>query len=117
METETVLEDDEDLAIGEYMRHLNFSGQPSMGDEFFAWFVRERWSGGSVHRICGPAGGSILDVLPPSLATFDEDDHKWVCIYLQGDRDFIANAVDSDWRDAGETLAAEGIRVLEVLEE
>jgi len=115
MESGTVLDDMEDLALSEYRRHLNFSGRPTMGDEFFAWFARERWSGTLVERVPSPAGGSILSLLPPTLAGFDSDDHKWICIYLQGKADHIVNAVDSDWAAAASTLVAEGIHVLELL--
>lgn len=115
MNTGVVLEDTEDLVLDEYRRHLNFSGQPSIGDEFFVWFVRERWGGAMVERVPSPGGGSILSLLPSSLAGFDSDDHKWICIYLQGAADHIVNAVDSDWAHAEATLVAEGIHVLELL--
>lgn len=115
MMTGIVLEDEEDLAIGEYRRHLNFSGQPTMGDEFFSWFVRERWNGGLVQRIPSPVNESILSVLPSSLAGFDSDDHRWICLYLEGMADYIVNAVDTDWADAKVDLDLEGIRVLELL--
>ena len=115
MRTGVVLEDEEDLAFAEYRRYLHFSGQPSMGDEFFAWFVRERWSGVLVQRVPRPAGGSILDALPRSLSGFDSDDHKWICIYIRGSADYIVNAVDSDWEQSRAALVAEGVRVLELL--
>lgn len=115
MSTGVVLEDEEDLALNEYLRHLNLSGQPSMGDEFIAWFIRERWNPSVVARVPSPPGGSILDALPSSLATFDSDDHKWICVYLQGRADWIVNAVDSDWENSKADLIAEGVRVLELL--
>jgi hypothetical protein len=115
METGVVLEDEEDLALNEYKAYLNFSGQPSMGDEFFEWFVRERWNGGSVQRVPSPPGASILSVLPATLTSFDPSDHKWICIYLQGGGDRIVNAADSDWAEAKTTLSGEGITVLELL--
>lgn len=51
MRTGIVLEDEEELALTEYRRYLDMSGQPSIGDEFIAWFIRERWVGktGSRH--------------------------------------------------------------------
>lgn len=110
-----VLEDEEDLALTEYKRYLNMSGQPSMGDEFIAWFVRERWAGKIVQRVPSPSGRSILSVLPTSLSSFDSDDHKWICIYLEGDADWIVNAVDSDWANDKSALDAEGVQVLELL--
>jgi hypothetical protein len=115
MTSGVVLEDEEDLAVGEYRRHLDFSGQPTMGDEFFSWLVRERWIGCLVQRVPSPAGQSILSVLPSSLAGFDSDDHKWICIYIQGNADYIVNAVDTDWADAKVDLDSEGVRLLELL--
>ena len=115
MTTGVVLEDAEDLALSEYRRYLDMSGQPSMGDEFIAWFVRERWNNNVVQRVPSPAEASILSVLPSSLRTFDSDDHKWICIYLQGSGDYIVNAVDSDWAQGKAQLDGEGIRVLELL--
>lgn len=115
MATGVVLEDEEDLALNEYKAYLDFSGQPTIGDEFFSWFVRERWNGRVVQRVPSPACGSILDSLPPTLATFDSDDHKWICIYLVGGGDAIVNAVDSDWSEGKTMLDGEGIVVLELL--
>ncbi len=80
--TGVVLEDTEDLAFAAYRVQLNFSGQPGMGDQFLEWFMRERWLGNLVQRVSNPQGGSILELLPASLASFDRDDHKWICIYL-----------------------------------
>jgi len=115
MTTGVVLEDEEDLALSEYKAYLDFSGQPGMGDEFIAWFIRERWNGRLVERVESPAGTSILSLLPASLSGFDPSDHKWICIYMKGDADRIVNASDSDWAEAQTALAAEGIQVLELL--
>lgn len=115
MSTGVVLEDVEDLALNEYRRHLDMSGQPTMGDEFIAWFLQMRWNGSHVERVPSPEGQSILSVLPDSLSSFDSDDHKWICIYLQGSADYIVNAVDSDWAIGKPELDAEGVRLLELL--
>lgn len=113
--TGVVLEDTEDLAFAAYRVQLNFSGQPGMGDQFLEWFMRERWLGNLVQRVSNPQGGSILELLPASLASFDRDDHKWICIYLAGEADVIVNASDSDWVNGRVRLQAEGINVLELL--
>jgi hypothetical protein len=115
MQTGVVFEDEEDLVLNEYKAYLSFSGQPSMGDAFFEWFFRERWGGGLVQRVPSPPGQSILSTIPPALASFDVDDHKWICIYLRGGGDYIVNAVDSDWANAKAELDSEGVVVLELL--
>lgn len=112
---EFVLIDAEELAISEYKNYFDFSGQPSIADEFFAWLVREQWAERRVVRVASDDGATILDLIPASLESFDSDDHKWICIFLQGRADWIVNAVDSDWAEASVTLKAEKIRVLELL--
>lgn len=86
-----------------------------MGDVFFEWFGRQRWSGTFVQRVPRPPSGSVLDVIPATLAGFDLDDHEWIGIYLLGGADYIVNAVDSDWAEAESDLLAAGINVLELL--
>lgn len=116
MQSGVVLDDEEDLAVGEYRRYLDMSGQPSMGDVFFDWFMRERWLGNVVQRVASPTGSSLLSILPATLTSFDSDDHKWICLYIEGSADWIVNAVDSDWRNALAALESAGINVLEILD-
>lgn len=98
----------------EYARHANRSGQPGIGDAFF----RQAIATSRVRYLDIGAGlHEINSKLPASLRDFDEDDRKWIALYVVGGAEAIVNASDSDYMERKEDLEAEKIRVLELCRE
>lgn len=112
---ETVLEDTRDLIWVEYKNKCNFSGQPGAGDRFFAWYVRNRWTPARVRRVdIGSDDDAVIECLPASLRKFDNDDHKWIAVYIKGSGDRIFNALDSDWAEYAQAMADANVFVSEL---
>lgn len=111
---DVLLEDSCGYAFEEYKRYMQFSGQPGVGDRFFLWYLRSRWSDARVMSVEIDHETPIASYLPESLRSFDPSDHKWIAIYLEGDADVVVNVTDSDWRNAREDLLEHGIRVHEL---
>ena len=109
--TDVLLEDSTGQVFDEYKRYLEFSGQPGVGDLFFAWFVRTRWDASRIERTELDPDKNISDYVPESLRSFDPSDHKWIAVYREGGADVIVNATDSDWNDAKAELELHGISV------
>jgi hypothetical protein len=114
MDEHRLVEDDLGLVYSEYKRHVSASGQPGAGDAFFKWYMNSRWTPEQVLRVPIDPNVSISSYVPTSLQSFDNDDHKWIAIYLEGGADEIANCSDSDWINAAAVLISEGIVVNEL---
>ncbi len=109
-----LLEDSLDLVFDEYKRHLQFAGQPGLGDAFFRWYLQNRWNPGQIARVCLDRDTPVNEYLPADLHSFDPFDHKWVAVYIEGEADAIVNASDSDWEESRDILNRHGISVLEL---
>lgn len=95
----------------EYKRHLNWSGQPGVGDRFF--FEVTKSMAGRVERIdLGKRDDGTFLEFPgtPALAAFDPSDRKFAALARRA-RAPVASATDSDWLDHRAALAAHGIVV------
>ena len=102
--------DEEGEIQGEYRRHLKPSGQPGVGDQFYRMVLQNR---SLCERVSLPkrADGEYAD-LPQAVidAGFDRSDRKFAAL-ARRERIPVVNAVDRDWLDKQEVLAANGIRV------
>jgi len=95
---------------------LNYSGQPGVGDEFFA-VVHQYGYGPSCERVeITPCDGSYLEFpSTAALQAFDHADRKFVAAALaSAHRPTILNAVDTDWSARRSPLESAGVRVLEL---
>ena len=94
----------------EYRGHLDAGGQPGVGNRFYQRVLQD-WI--LCERIDLPkrADGEYAD-LPQAVidAGFDPSDRKFAAL-AKRERIPVVNAVDSDWLEAQEVLAANGIRV------
>jgi hypothetical protein len=94
----------------EYLRHLNASGQPGVGDRFLQVVLNSTPK--RVERVeLGKKDGEFEDFPnDPRLSTFDQSDRKFVAAGPKA-KASIANATDSDWLSHHEALLANTIRV------
>ena len=115
IESQRLLVDELGLILDEYMRNLNISGQPGLGDAFFKWI----WDNQANERHCRkvkatPNSERGFDEFPddPSLAKFDMDDRKFVAVAIaSGSAPKILNASDTDWRDYRQELGRHGVEI------
>lgn len=104
--------------LHEYHRQgFSRSGQPGVGDEFFKWLHNNQAN----QRVC-----ELVDITPlnadgydfkefpkvPGLQGFDPSDRKFVAVALSSSQSAsILNAVDSDWWNFREELAANRVLI------
>ena len=94
----------------EYRKKLNPSGQPGVGDRFYQAVLSD-WMRCERVRLPKHPDGEYAD-LPQAVidAGFDPDDRKFAAL-AKRERIPVVNAVDSDWLNARDMLAKNGIRV------
>ena len=110
-----LLLDDKYFILDEYRNNLSLSGQPGYGDFFIQWL----WESHTNKQYC-----RMIPVTPhedrefkefpndPSLASFDQDDRKFVAVALaSGSSPQVLNASDTDWWHHRESLCKHGVEV------
>ena len=103
--------DDHDLIIDEYKRHLNFSGQPDMGDMFFKHIVNHQYSDDRVKQVpITPVSDEKRGYSELPENSFDPSDRKFLAVAVVA-KALIANATDSDWSENKALTDGLGIRV------
>jgi hypothetical protein len=104
----------------EYFSHMDFSGQPGVGDGFVKYLFDHQ----ADSEIC-----EIVELIrdekcfyqvfsdKPDLLGFDKSDLKFIAVHLLSTyRSPIANACDSDWAENKVLLDSRNIQVVELLE-
>ena len=108
---ETVAIDDGWLVLGEYKKHLNFSGMPGVGDIFFKHVVNNQSQGKYVRRIAVTPtedDGRGFEELPEN--TLDPSDRKFLAVAVAAEA-VVLNATDSDWDEQRVLLDELGVEV------
>ncbi|AUA73372.1 MULTISPECIES: hypothetical protein [Pseudomonas] len=108
---ERVTIDSTGLILSEYARHLNHSGQPSVGDEFFKYLHDNLYLERKVQMVNiteNNDNGTGFDELPPN--SMDPSDRKFLAVAIVSGA-HIYNALDSDWAEHHEEIEAMGISV------
>ena len=113
----TVLIDDQNLIVSEYSRHLNYGGQPGVGDAFFDHITSHQYveDGDKVLRLTitpTDQKSGFFEEFPDDsrLRTFDPSDRKFAAVALVGQAP-VWNATDSGWAEHEEALRGNGIIV------
>lgn len=114
-----VVLDRQELILREYMRDMNFSGQPGMGDFFFKWLFDNRFRSKYVELVSltpmdNSEDGNDFVEFPTDteLAKFDRSDRKFVAVALaHAEKPPILNATDSDWWEFYEPLTIHGLQI------
>lgn len=114
-EEEAAVFDESGEMFLEYGKHCSRAGQPGVGDEFF------RWAWENQHRLTIVAltahDERRYEEFPDAveLAAFDWDDRVFVAVALAAPDDCeVVNAVDSDYQEGIDALAAAGVLVKEM---
>jgi hypothetical protein len=114
----TILIDNQRLILSEYMRKVNQTGEPGIGDRFLKWILRNQANikhceQVTIHSIFSPDNNEFEEFPnDPELEKFDRSDRKFVAVALASiDRPPIINAVDSDWLEFYEPLVKNGIKI------
>jgi hypothetical protein len=101
-----------------YRRHLNYRGQPGVGDAFFKHLVDHQFNHKRVRRVALPRHADRgFEAFPADsdLATFDPSDRIYVALALVAPgKPTIFNAVDSDYREHEQALRRVGVKVTEL---
>lgn len=93
----------------EYRRNLNPGGQPGVGDRFYRTI--HEWARCERVHLPMRCDGEYEDLPQPVIdAGFDRSDRKFAAL-AKRERIPVVNAVDSDWLDARDVLAENGVRV------
>lgn len=107
--------DDAQRILSEYRTHCAFSGQPGVGDAFFRWLWNQQGNPEKCVAVSiTPNTGRGFDEFPddPRLNAFDPSDRKFAAVSrAAGDTPAVLNAVDTDWWDARDALAENGVLV------
>ena len=104
--------------IDEYRKYCVHSGKPDVGDQFFMWLVQSQGSIKTADLEPHPERGYEEFPDDPELASFDQDDRKFVAAALAAGPDTdVINAVDSDYQAFAGALAAAGVSVVELCQD
>jgi hypothetical protein len=114
----TLLIDDSQLIILEYVKALGFAGRPGVGRAFAKWAFDHQSNDAIVRQVHitprRDGGWRRFEEFPhlESLRRFDADDQVFAAVAIaSGEDPPILNAVDSDWWNYRTQLAEAGIRV------
>lgn len=96
---DAILLDDGELILEEYKRHLNYRGQPGVGDVFFKYLHNHMYSGNRIKLILVTPNNietQGFDELPEN--SLDKSDRKFLAVALVG-KGILFNAMDTDWQE------------------
>lgn len=108
---ELIAIDDLGLILEEYAKHLNYSGQPEVGDEFFKYLHDHQYYPQRVSRVNitpNAVQGRGFDELPAN--SMDPSDRKFLAVALVSGG-VVVNALDSDWHENIEEINRMGVEV------
>ena len=106
-----IMLDDAGLIWSEYSRHLNFRGQPGVGDMFFKFVHDNMHSSQKVRRVhITPIADESrgFDELPKNPV--DKSDRVFLAVAIKADAAII-NALDSDWHEQHNFIELLNIKV------
>jgi len=109
--------DDLDLLLNEYRPHLNFHGQPGIGDAFYKFLHDHKYSGRKVSLVSITLNSDTetgFDELPAN--SIDPSDRKILAIAVVSAAK-IVNALDNDWHEKRNFLEDLGIDVIQLCPE
>jgi predicted nucleic acid-binding protein len=109
--------DDLDLLLSEYKPHLNFHGQPGIGDAFYKFLHDHKYSGKKVVLVSitrNDDSETGFNELP--VNSIDPSDRKILAISVVASAQ-IVNALDNDWHEKRDFLEGLGIEVVQLCPE
>lgn len=106
--------DENDEIFDEYKHHLDFSGQPGVGDKFLKWVHDNQWNLPPENRVQITKNGDSYNEFPvhAGLEDFDKSDRKFVAVAnAHPKKPPIFQATDSKWWGWKDALSEVGIKV------
>lgn len=99
------------LIMEEYAKHLNYSGQPGVGDIFFKYLHDYQYATEKIYRVdITPCEDSHRGFKELPLNQLDSSDRKFLATAIVAEATII-NATDSDWEEQNDLLKRIGINV------
>lgn len=109
--------DDLDLLLNEYKPHLNFNGQPGIGDAFYKFLHDHKYSGQKISLVSiTPNDDTETGFNELSVNSIDPSDRKILAIAVVSAAK-IVNALDNDWHEKRDFLEDLGIDVIQLCPE
>ena len=108
---EVVAIDVGDSILGEYIKHLNLSGRPGVGDKFFKHVFDYQYQEDRVRRVAVTPSKDDrrgFEELPDN--TFDPSDRKFLAVAVVA-KAVVLNATDSDWEMHEALMNKLGVKV------
>ena len=111
IESGVLVVDTEDLILEEYSGQLEFSGQPSVGDELFIHLVNCQYLEGQVKRVAiTPTNHEYTEFAELPENALDRSDQKFLAVAVVSGA-IIVNATDSDWSEHRGLTDGLGVKV------
>jgi len=112
-----VLLDEQGLIFDEYKRHLNYKGQPGVGDMFFKYLHDHMYLDGKVRLVAiTPLADEARGFAELPANPVDKSDRKFLVTALVG-KGRVFNALDTDWHEQAAFIAALGVKVKQICPE
>lgn len=109
--------DDRDLILGEYKKHLNYKGQPGVGDLFFKFLHDHMFLDRKVRRVAvtpDPNEARGFTELP--INAMDKSDRIFLAVALVT-KATVFNALDRDWHEQAGLIDELGVKVTQLCPE
>lgn len=106
-----------DLLLDEYKKHLNFRGQPGIGDAFYKYLHDHMYTGTMLEIVEITPNHDVktgFNELPAN--SIDKSDRKILATALVAGAS-IVNAMDNDWHEQREFLKQLGVNVIQICPE
>jgi hypothetical protein len=117
--TDIVL-DDADLIMAEYAKHLNYKGQPNIGDMFFKYLHNYQHTSDKIHRVTitplNEEKTEFAELKKLNANLKDLSDRKFLATAVKSQA-IIVNATDSDWTEQKVLLDSLNIEVQQLCPE
>jgi predicted nucleic acid-binding protein len=99
------------LIMEEYANHLEYAGQPGVGDMFFKYLHDNQYAAKQIHQIIiTPSNDQTLGFEELPTNQFDPSDRKFLATAVVS-KATIVNATDSDWMQQNKLLENLGIEL------
>lgn len=103
--------DNQNLIMGEYAKHLNYSGQPNVGDMFFKYLHDYQYSSKKIHSVkITPTNDEEKSFEELPTNQLDPSDRKFLATAVVANAT-IVNATDSDWEEQQQLLESLNISI------
>lgn len=106
--------DESGLILDEYTPHLNYIGQPGVGDMFFKFIHDHLYSCSKIKTVSiTPVDDETRGFAELPINSLDKSDRKFLAVAITADAK-IVNALDTDWHEQYTLLESLGIQINQI---